>query len=418
MNSYLMQILSATSLLAILSGCMGGAPTPAKTDKSLPKVAINGYLSDMTSAAFEWKPIDDARVQGVYVYRNNPESETPTKLIYVGAVNGPKITHYLDSELQPDTEYLYRFSTFAPTGNASLASELLKVHTKPRFASVSFFTASGPMPRAAKLIWRPHTDHSVVAYKLERRVNGSDKFVDIATIEGRLNAEYIDENLKDNTRYEYRLRAITYNDIFSKPSKSVHVTTVALPSLVEGTSASQNIAGSIEVRWNNSDLSKLRYYRVFRSSSANGSYDLLADEQKGPLYRDKVTTPAQKYFYKVVGVNKEKLQGELKSTKATMGMTLNAPHAPTNLVAMVENSTVQLTWKSTDSRIVSYTVIKEVSKGFMSSETKAFKNIKKTLKIDSSLKHGEAYTFSVVGVDKHGIVSAPSNSVSVQLQQK
>ena len=65
-----------------------------------------------------------------------------------------------------------------------------------------------------------------------------------------------------------------------------------------------------------------------------------------------------------------------------------------------------------------YNVTKEISKGFLSSETKVFKNIKKTLMIDSSLKHGEEYTFSVVSVDKNGLKSAPSNSVVVKLEDK
>jgi hypothetical protein len=38
--------------------------------------------------------------------------------------------------------------------------------------------------------------------------------------------------------------------------------------------------------------------------------------------------------------------------------------------------------------------------------------------IDSSLKPDETYTFSVVGVDKNGIASAPSNSVQVKLEDK
>ena len=101
-----------------------------------------------------------------------------------------------------------------------------------------------------------------------------------------------------------------------------------------------------------------------------------------------------------------------------MGMTLDAPRAPQGLIAMVENATVQLTWKSTDKRITSYVVIKESKKGFMNIETKEFKNIKKMLMIDSSLKPDESYTFSVVGVDKNGIRSGLSNIISVQIQSK
>jgi fibronectin type 3 domain-containing protein len=101
-----------------------------------------------------------------------------------------------------------------------------------------------------------------------------------------------------------------------------------------------------------------------------------------------------------------------------MGTTLDAPNAPTELKAMVENETVQLTWAPGDSRTRSYIVIKKTKTGLLSSETQQFDNIKKTLMIDSSLQQGGEYTFTVTGVDKYGIRSAPSASVQVKLKDK
>ncbi len=418
MNNYLMKILSATSILVLLSACNESAPKPAKVDKSLPKVALNGFLTDMTAAAFEWKPITDARVQGVYVYRNDPESDTPNKLHNIDAVNNRNVTHYLNDELKPETLYYYSFATYNEKGNTSLATKKIAVKTKPLLASVSFFSGAEPMARAAKLIWRPHTNSAVVGYILERRTNGAEGWKKIKNIEGRLNAEYIDTKLKDSTRYEYRLRAVTYNDLISKPSKVVAVLTKALPTAVSQLRATQGKPGYIELSWQDANRANVAYYNIYRSSSKNGSYKLIATKQKGMRYKDQVAEPSKRYFYKVVGVSKDHLEGELKAVTPTVGTTLDAPRPPRNLVAMVENATVQLTWKSTDARTVSFVVIKETEKNFISSETKEFKNIKKSLMIDSSLKPGEAYTFSVVAVDKNGIRSAPSNSVHVKLEDK
>lgn len=417
MNNYVKQILSATSILVLLSACTG-APKPAKIDKSLPKLTLNGYLSDMTTAAFEWKPITDTRVQGVFVYRNDPSSETPNKLLQIDSIDNARVTHYLDDDLKPETIYQYRFATYNAQGNTSLASDKLIVRTKPLINSVSFFSSSGSLPRAAKLVWRPHTDNSVVAYRLERRQNGTDKWRKVATVKGRLNAEHIDTKLKDNTRYEYRLRSVTFDDIVSKPTKSVAVVTKAPPPPVNKINASQGLPGLIKISWKDVNRANVLYYRLYRAHSENGRYSLLADNLKTTQYRDTFSKPDQQYFYKVIAVNKDRLSGELESSKAAVGTTIDAPRSPKNLVAMVENSTVKLTWQSTDSRIVSYIVTKEISKGLLSSETKIFKNIKKTLMIDSSLKHGESYTFSVVGIDKNGIKSAPSNRVDVELEDK
>ena len=418
MNNYLMKILSATSLLVLLSACGGGSPKPTQVDKTLPKVSINGYLSDMTAIAFEWKPITDPRVKGVVVYRNDPTAEDPNKLHEIDMVESEKVTHYLDDELEPETMYHYRFATFNATGSSSLATKKINVMTKPLLNSVSFFSTTEAMARAAKLVWRPHTNSSVVAYRLERRENGKEKWKKVATIKGRLNAEYIDEGLKDNTRYEYRLRAVTFDDIVSKPSQSVAVVTKALPKSISQITATNGKAGYITVRWKDNNRAETSTYKVYRATSKTGSYKLRAKNLKTMSYTDKIKKPAQTYYYKVVAVTKDGLVGNLKEVTPAMGTTLDAPRGPTNLVAMVQNATVQLTWKSSDSRVVSYIVTKETSKGFMSKETKRFKNIKKTLMIDSSLKQDEEYTFSVVSVDKNGIESAPSNSVHVKLEAK
>jgi fibronectin type 3 domain-containing protein len=364
----------------------------------------------MTTAAFEWTPISDARVQGVVVYRNNPSSKQPTKLLEVAMVNNPRATHYLDEKLTPETMYHYRFATYTAKGHVSIASDELDVRTKPLLPSVSFFSTTESLPRSAKLVWRPHTDNSIVAYRLERRESGADEWRKIAKIRGRHNAEYIDEDLKDNTRYEYRLKSITFNDIISKPSETTAVVTKAPPPPVDSINASQGKAGVIEVSWTDDNRANIRYYRVYRASSETGRYRLIADNVNAMHYNDTISKTSQQYFYKVVGVKADGLDGDLKAVKAAAGITIDAPDGPNNLVAMVQNSTVQLTWTSTDPRTVSFIVTKEISKGFLSSETKVFKNIKKTLMIDSSLKHGEEYTFSVVSVDKNGIKSAPSIS--------
>lgn len=420
MNSYLKQILSATSILVLLSACTG-TPSASKTpkiDKTLQKVSLNGYLSDMTSAAFEWKPITDSRVEGYIVYRNNPNAKNPNALQSIDTIRNAAVTHYLDEDLKPGTLYHYRFSTYNKRKEASIASEQVDVKTRALLPSVSFFSTAEAMPRSAKLVWRPHTDSSVVAYYLERRTGGADKWRKIAVIKGRLSAEYIDEGLEDNTRYEYRLKAITHNDILSQPSDTTAVVTKAPPKPLKTINATQGKAGIIELSWPTKSDTETAYYQLYRATRGNGHYALIADKLRSGSFIDKIGEPGQKYYYKVVAVSKDGLAGELNAAKKAMGTTLDAPKAPTNLVAMVENATVQLTWKAGDSRTVSYIVTKETDKGFMSSETKQFKNIKKTLMIDSSLKPDEAYTFSVVGVDKNGIASTPSNSVQVKLEDK
>jgi len=316
MKHYFKTILSVTSVLLLISGCNTGpkAAKPAKIDKSLERVSINGYISTMTEAAFEWKSFEDKNVVGVMVYRNDPHSKTPNKLLEVGDINTPLQTHFVDHHLKPQTNYHYRFASYNVRNEQAIASKQVDVLTKPLINSVSFFAATDALARSAKLIWRPHTDKSVVAYRLERRKNGDEAFMKIALLKGRLNAEYIDQDLDDNTRYEYRIFALTHHDVLSKASKSVAVITKAPPPPIQHVKASQGKASTITITWDR--LKDAQSYTLYRATKAKGRYSLIAKDLHKSSYKEQIKDAGRTYYYKVIQVSQDGLEGALKSAIA------------------------------------------------------------------------------------------------------
>lgn len=410
MKQLTLTILAAT--LILFSGCTQQPTPPIEPviDSTLPKVTVNGHIESMTTIAFEWKPLPDARVQGYFIYRNNPKTDDKT-LSRIYTVKGRFISHFTDTDLEPNTTYVYRFSSFNEKMQESDASKTFRVSTHPVLASVSFFDSIGNLPRMAKLIWRPHDDPSVQSYILERQTIEKAEWVQIATIKNRLNAEYIDTGLDDNRVYKYRLRAVTFENIQSTPSEIVKVVTKPLPKMVQNLQATTAEPKKIRISWNANQEDDLKFYNIYRSSSSNGSYDYYVKLNETE-FTDEIGEDGKSYFYKVNAVDKDGLES-LPQTNPAQGSTLAKPLAPSFIDAIVKNNAAVLRWKNNDQRTKSYTVIKTTKENWISSTTQEITGITNTNYTAKDLKPDVAYKFQVMAVDTYNITSEPTEPADV-----
>jgi len=410
MKQLILPTLAATFLL--FSGCTQ-QPTPdvePKIDPSLPKVSVNGHIESMSSIAFEWKPLKDSRVKGYYIYRNNPQTND-NKLSRHASVKSRFVSHYTDIDLKPNTSYIYRFSAYNKKLQESDASKTFRVTTSPLLSSVSFFDSVGNLPRMAKLIWRPHDSPSVKGYILERQTIEKAQWQEIATINNRLQAEYIDTGLDDNRVYKYRLRAVTYENIKSTPSDIAKVVTKPLPTEIQNVQATIDQPKMIKVSWAPLQDKDLAYYNVYRSTSSEGSYDYYMKLNE-TQFSDEIAQDAKSYYYKITAVDTDDLEG-LKQGTPVQGSTLDKPIAPTFIDALVQKGAAVLTWKNNDPRTKSYTVIKTTQSSWYSSSSIDVTGITDTTYTIKDLKPDTKYQFQVMAVDSNDIVSAPTEAVDV-----
>ena len=410
MKQLILPTLAVTLLL--FSGCTQ-QPTPdavPQIDPTLPKVSVNGHIESMTSIAFEWKPLSDPRVKGYYIYRSNPQ-ENDSKLNRHASVQSRFVSHYTDSDLDPNTTYVYRISSYNQKAQESDASKTYRVTTKPVLSSVSFFDSIGNLPRMAKLIWRPHDNAGVKGYVLERQIVEKAQWEQIATIESRLQAEYIDKDLDDNRVYKYRLRAVTYTGIESTPSDIAKVVTKPLPTLISGLEASSSKPKKINVSWNPSEQDDIAYYNVYRSTSGEGSYDYFMKLHE-TSFTDEVDEDGINYYYTVTAVDKDELEGPKQTTPAH-GSTLSKPMTPTFMEAIVKDGSAQLSWKNNDTRSQSYTVIKTTQESWISSTSVEITGIQDTSYTVQDLLPDTQYRFQVMAVDSNEITSLPTEAVDV-----
>ncbi|GIT98264.1 fibronectin type III domain-containing protein [Sulfurovum sp. TSL1] len=214
-------ILWALSLITF-NGCgaVKGLMTYG-TDPSLETIEQVHALPRMNSVGFEWKKIDDHRIQGVNIYRSDV-SQSSQSFQRIGTVGNPYATHFVDRHVKADSTYRYRFSTFA-FGQESEHSEPIDVRTLPAFSAVSFVKAYRVAPSVVKLLWKPHADPSIDTYIVERSVDGSGwKF--ISQVQGQLMVEYIDTFVRSGHTYSYRIIAQSYDKIRAYPSEATKIT--------------------------------------------------------------------------------------------------------------------------------------------------------------------------------------------------
>jgi len=377
-----------TASLLILSGCGGLSPKPAKEaviDSTLPVVTLtkHGIITDMNSVAFEWKSMKDPRVKGIYVYKRTPQDENQKIVKFYDTIDNRFSTHYVDNNVQPDTKYTYAFKVFTEKSEGK-QSRSFDLNTLPVLQSVSWIHSIGGMPRSAKIIWRPHISQRVEYYIIERKGLGDKEWEQIATLKGRLHAEYIDTDLKDNHVYMYRVKVKTFDDIISTPSEIVKVVTKPLPKPVVGIKASKNLPKQIKISWRDSTQKDFYRYHLYRADDIDGSYELIAKLYNNSFV-DRIDKDGKAYFYRVSEVDKDGLESE-HDENTIMGMTLPKPAAPVLVDAKLSGNNIEIRWSKVDPRSKSFIVKRTHKKGWFDATTKEFKNITVNRFVDKNIE--------------------------------
>ncbi|EPT6736740.1 fibronectin type III domain-containing protein, partial [Campylobacter jejuni] len=302
--SFLTLLLSACSVSQMNS--LASSKEPA-VNESLPKVESLKSLSDMSNIAFEWEPLYNENIKGFYLYRSSDENPD-FKL--VGTIKDKFQTHYVDTKLEPGTKYRYMMKSFNEQGQISEDGKVIEVSTAPRLEAVPFVQAVTNLPNRIKLIWRPHPDFRVDSYIIERTKGDDKEFKKIAEVKNRLNAEYIDSDLKPNENSSYRIIAVSFNGIKSEPSQVVSSTSKALPPQVEHLSASTDGSNKIILTWDAPTYEDFSYYKVYSTSSSFLPFSVLAKTDKNS-YEDIVEGAGKSKYYKVTMVDKDGLESPM-----------------------------------------------------------------------------------------------------------
>ncbi|QDF28633.1 fibronectin type III domain-containing protein [Halarcobacter anaerophilus] len=416
----LMKIASLTALILLVSGCSLknnlNEPKTPKVDESLESVdsASIRSISDVDAIAFEWRKVDDPRVTGYHFYRANMKKDG-TKLKYIDTIENRYATHYVDKDLEPNTKYVYKISAATAGEVESKTTNDYMVSTLPQIEGISFVQAISNLPKQIKIIWRPHPNERVESYKIERSSPETSEWKKLETVKGRLQAEYIDMDLEDNVIYQYRVTALTFDDLESLPSKIVQAQTKPLPDPAFKVNASRDLPRKIALSWQASKSSDVVRYNIYRSSSATSGFSKIHSVGANTFkFEDFINEDGKVYFYKVRAVDKDGLESS-EHVNAVMGSTLSKLEKPIITLAQIQGQKAILNWQPGDSRAVSYNVYKTVKEGFFKEKTVKFENINALRFEDKDIARGVEYSYAIQSVDQYGIVSEITSKTELVL---
>ncbi len=416
----LLKLTSLTALILLISGCTSQvnlSKTKApKIDESLEVVdsASIRSIADINAIAFEWRKVDDPRVIGYHFYRANMQ-EDGTKLKLINTIKNRYTTHYVDKNLEPNTKYVYKISAATDGKEESKTTDDYIVSTLPRFEGVSFIQAISNLPKQIKIIWRPHANERVEKYKVERSSPETSKWEELAIIEGRLQAEYIDLDLKNNVIYNYKITAQSFDGIDSLPSAIVKAQTKPLPEGILSLEATKDLPRKIALTWQASQTSDVIRYNIYRSISANHFFRKIKTVNEQTLsYEDFINEDGKVYFYKISSIDKDGLESDL-NINSVMGITLNKLNKPVFTLAQIQGERAILNWQAGDKRAVSYIVHKTIKEGFLKSKTIKYEGITDLRFEDRDIVRGVEYNYAIQSVDENGILSEITNKTELVL---
>ena len=416
----LMKLTSLAALILLVSGCtnqgnLTKAQTP-KIDETLEVIdsASIRSIADMNAIAFEWRKVDDPRVVGYHFYRANMQKDG-TKLKLIDTIENKYRTHYLDEDLEPNTKYVYKISAATDGELESRTTNDYVVSTLTRYEGVSFIQAISNLPRQIKIIWRPHSNERVESYKIERTSPETSEWEKIGSVDGRLQAEFIDEDLDDNVIYNYKVTAISFDDIESLPSEIVKAQTKPLPEGILSLNATNNLPRKISLNWQPSQSSDVIKYNIYRSTDANNYFDLIKTVNTQTLqYDDFINEDGKVYFYKISSIDKDNLESNL-NVNSVMGATLSKLNKPIITLAQIQGERAILNWQAGDRRSVSYNIIKTSKESFFKTKTIKIEGINALRYEDKDIVRGVEYSYAIQAVDEFGIISEMTNKTELVL---
>ena len=194
---------------------------------------------------------------------------------------------------------------------------LNKIISYPIFSSVAFAVAPDA-PRAfaqsdseIEIAWNAVLE--ATHYKLYRSKTSGGMYTRIG---GEISAtRYLNDGLSTNTSYYYQLEACRGDECSGRSPDGSATTTLATPSALTAMAQSDS---AISIAW--SAVRGATYYKLYRSATGGGSYELIDDNITATDYLDNNLTANTSYYYQLEACNSHECSSRsLEISAATYG---------------------------------------------------------------------------------------------------
>ena len=211
------------------------------------------------------------------------------------------------------------------------------------------------------LTWTP-ADGLAARFHVERQIGGSGAFTEIAVVTVPATT-FTDTGVTAGVSYQYRVRAENdygFSAYSAVATGTVPVAPLTPPSNVQAVSASQT---QINLTWSTANTNATKFH-IERKLGASGAYaEITAVPSTVTSYQDTTVQPSTTYTYRM---RSEAATGGLSSYSSETSATTPAlplPPAPTLQGTATAFSQVHLSWSTTATGIVLFSVERRTTTG-------------------------------------------------------
>ncbi|MCX6351084.1 MAG: gliding motility-associated C-terminal domain-containing protein, partial [Bacteroidetes bacterium] len=399
------KIVTVDNLGKFLSHSDSVGLTPFDTIK--PAAPSLNYVSVVNTkkmkVAFNWNPASDVKYYDVYRQANGLGAYVKVKTVTYDST-------FTDTVSDAHTNK-YSYYTIAVDSCSSLNRSLPSDTDMTMIAK----TYTGGCKPYVTIYWNPYVELTKIVdnYVIWRSTSGK-AFTPIKTLSAT-SVFYTDSTVLEDTGYCYRIQAIDKQTGFSSFSDTFCATpfiyprpkTITMQRVTVTKSSATN--GEISVEWNRlikGDTFAIAY-RVYHSTSLNGTYSLVKQENDTNVTSFKhsgINTTSAEHYYYVVTVNKCNLEAFI-----TPGDT----HKAVLLTITNNNLSVDLKWTNyLGYKIARYEIYKSVNKS-------AYGKLADMIPTDSvftdtKIRCNQTYSYKIVAVEV-GSFGRRSNSDTITI---
>lgn len=362
-----------------------GAYSSTKSAKTLAKAKITGITSSNEEVLkISWKKVSGAK--GYIISRSTSKNSGYKR---IDTVTGK--TSYSDDTVKAGKTYYYKVEAYnvnSGTKGYGGASDAVAGKTAKRTKITSIVSTN---EKTLTIKWNKIT--GAYGYRIKRSTDEDGTYKVVKTIKSGNMTSYKDTSVKAGKTYYYTVETMVKtgdNICYSGDSASVEGRTAKKAKIKYAVSNGSN---QIEVNWG--AVSGAYGYRIKRSTSKNGTYNVIAtvNGKNKTTYQDKNVKTAKTYYYKVETINKVNgKKGYSGDSAVVSAKTLKTTSI--TAVKATGSTSVRLEWKAVDGAS-GYQIYRSTSKdsGYKKVGQVKGKNTKKYE--DKTLEAGKTYYYQV-----------------------
>ncbi len=305
-----------------------------------PDAPSNLVATALSESAIKLKWRDNARNEDGFIVARRKKTDSDYTVV---TTLGSNTTQYIDTGLEPETNYVYRVRAFNTFGDSAY-SDFAQAKTLPPAEVVA---ASGLVARSQSstridLTWRDNSNNET-KFEVWRQQTSVGTWDQIATLAAGSKA-YSDQALTPSTQYGYQVRAA--NEFKSASFSNTAVATTKAASFIiapTGLSAKVSAHGAVTLRWtDNSDNETA--FAIERAPAATSKFtEIAAAAANQTTFTDTTAASGGIYLYRVRGRN---LAGESGYSNVATSDLARALGTPTRFEALaVGSDTILLSWR-------------------------------------------------------------------------